>query len=158
MVIIFAPQMISWLLSITTLLLAIYSHFYYGQDSKLCDGNYISPTYKTIPINTTNKRVLKIVGEQRYELKRHYEYRNEDVGVPVLFLVGNAGSFGQARSFGAVAYRLRRKHTVNLFTIDTLGELSAFNAKAVEDQALFANECVKTILDSFDKKPRLSCL
>ena len=149
--------MFTWLLSTIVLVLSIYSHFNHGQDPKHCDGNYISPSYSSISLVESTPIATPIITSNRYTLKRHYEFKNVDQGYPVLFLVGNAGSYGQARSFGAVAHRVynwngKRHLPVQLYTIDTHSELSAFNSMAVQDQAIFANECIKTILATYKEE------
>ena len=142
--------MLIGLASLVILVLSIYSHFNYGKDPKHCDGNFIAPSYQNVPITSDFAGIRPLAS--KYTLKRHYEERDERIGIPCLFLAGNAGSFDQARSFGTVAFRINRWYggrPFQLYTVDTKGELSAFNDKAIVDQALFANECVKVILDSY---------
>lgn len=131
-------------------ILSIYSNIYYSKDPKHCDGNYIQENYNTIQLPST-------IG--RFKLKRHLESNFKKDGIPVLFLPGNAGSYMQVRSLGAVWLRLWNKEyhsnsPLELYAIDTKFsisnsslELSAFDSQYLKDQAYFANDAVKWILN-----------
>ncbi|KAJ2997933.1 GPI inositol deacylase [Globomyces sp. JEL0801] len=101
--------------------------------------------------------------DKRYTLYRMKEDNKEFYGVPILFLPGNAGNYKQIRSFGAVAYRLwiwRNQQvppldiyaSTTLLQINVRDELGAFNADALSDQAYFANEAIKYILDIYKQR------
>lgn len=125
-------------------ILSILASTYYGQDPKHCDGNYISPSYEVITFNITSK----------YTLKRHIEAGSIQKGTPVLFIPGNAGNCKQIRSLGGVAariwnYEFKSHPTLELYTIDTNEELSAFSPNILHEQALYVNEAIAHIFTTY---------
>lgn len=136
--------------SIIFLSLSVWSFNNYGIDSKRCNGNYIRPDYEKIPFASKSARL-----NERYALYLHREAGKKGFwGQPVLFLPGNAGTYRQIRSFGAVIERVWNWKkaadaswgNLDLFTMDTRGEFTAFDAGRLHDQAVYANEAIQHIL------------
>ncbi|KAJ3261327.1 GPI inositol-deacylase [Boothiomyces macroporosus] len=137
--------------SVFVLLLSIYSKFNYGIDPKHCDGTYIYPGYSLLDFKSSNPAL-----NRRYQLYKHHEAGRDVRGIPVLFIPGNAGNYTQVKSLGSVAYRLWLKrnqsdHPLDLYTMNTKGELAAFHSNLLEDQAFYANEAIQYILESYPK-------
>ncbi|KAI8903193.1 hypothetical protein EDD86DRAFT_250600 [Gorgonomyces haynaldii] len=131
--------------------LSFWSHLNLGIDPKRCDGNYIQPWYLPQPFVSSNPRL-----QQRYSLflSRDKLSTLKLNGLPVLFIPGNAGNYKQVRSFGAVAQRVKLwEKTVpnmDIFTIDTKYELSAFDPQFLMDQAFYCNEAIEYILGLYN--------
>ncbi|CAD1810028.1 PGAP1-like family protein [Candida parapsilosis] len=81
-------------------------------------------------------------------------------GVPVLFIPGNAGNHRQARSIAARTSELYDelrdvngyKTKLDFFTIDFNEDFTAFHGRTILDQAEYANEAVKFILDLYSTR------
>jgi len=96
-------------------------------------------------------------------------------GVPVLFVHGNAGSYKQVRSFGAVASRARQSfafeglrtttpselkqqaaqlkiNQFDFFSVDLDEELSAFSGDVLRDQTEYVHDCIKFILNTYKQR------
>jgi PGAP1-like protein len=149
-------QMLRITLCIAIIAISIYSSFRYQLDPKHCDGNYIQPSYSNTGFKSKNSILNK-----RYTLVRHSEAGIDKSGIPVLFLAGNAGTYKQVRSLGSVCYRIWKwefstQLPLQLYTIDTREELTAFSTITLKDQAFFANEAVAWLLQSYpdDSRPK----
>ncbi|KAI8897693.1 PGAP1-like protein-domain-containing protein [Globomyces pollinis-pini] len=145
------------LLSCLLLGVSIWSFLNYGKDLKLCDGNYIRPFYQNQNLTLNSPMNEARLLDKRYTLYRMKEDNKEFYGVPILFLPGNAGNYKQIRSFGAVAYRLwiwrnQQVPPLDIYAMETRDELGAFNADALSDQAYFANEAIKYILNIYKQR------
>lgn len=87
-------------------------------------------------------------------------------GLPVLFIPGNAGSFRQARSIAARTSELYHEQVgkqeggsdsmigLDFFTADFNEDFTAFHGRTMLDQAEFANEAVKFILELYSNSPK----
>ncbi|KAG5421851.1 BST1 [Candida metapsilosis] len=82
-------------------------------------------------------------------------------GVPVLFIPGNAGNHRQVRSIAAKASELYDERTSNedsvkldFFTVDFNEDFTAFHGRTILDQAEYANEAVKFILDLYSTRSK----
>jgi len=99
--------------------------------------------------------------------------------MPVLFVPGNAGSYKQVRSLGAVSARYfdekdrryygdlpRFEHWEkgveghSFFSIDFGEELSVLSGRTLYDQTEYVNDCIRYILSLYEgkgEKKRVSC-
>eukprot|EP00009_Paramoeba_aestuarina_P015794 CAMPEP_0201542692 /NCGR_PEP_ID=MMETSP0161_2-20130828/72176_1 /ASSEMBLY_ACC=CAM_ASM_000251 /TAXON_ID=180227 /ORGANISM="Neoparamoeba aestuarina, Strain SoJaBio B1-5/56/2" /LENGTH=367 /DNA_ID=CAMNT_0047950367 /DNA_START=335 /DNA_END=1435 /DNA_ORIENTATION=- len=77
------------------------------------------------------------------------------IGQPVIYLHGNAGSWRQVRSIASEISR-RSKNTGTYFdfwAIDFHGEFGIVSGQTVEEQALFTNEVIRWVLDTYHNSP-----
>ncbi|KAJ3111525.1 GPI inositol deacylase [Physocladia obscura] len=82
-----------------------------------------------------------------FEYREAGQIRPARAELPVLFVPGNAGSYKQARSLGAVADAwASSEFALRVYTIDTGDELAAFDALLLEEQAVFVNQAISVIL------------
>ncbi|KAL4240885.1 GPI inositol-deacylase [Mactra antiquata] len=113
------------------------------------------PEYVPVPLSKAVKKKfpnygLYVYGEGKYasilgDMKM--------IGVPVLFIHGNAGSYKQARSIGSVAFRRvidkGRKFHFNVFTVDLNEEFSGLHGTFLKQQTEFVNVAIKKIFSLY---------
>ncbi|ORE18534.1 PGAP1-domain-containing protein, partial [Rhizopus microsporus] len=111
---------------------------------------YIYPTYIRVehqPKTTFSKKYTL------YLYREGFIDSEELVGVPVLFIPGQAGSYKQVRSLASESskYSHTQKNVQDLdwFTLDLNEELTAFSGQHVLDQANYANTAIQTILNLY---------
>ncbi|WFD34035.1 GPI inositol deacylase [Malassezia cuniculi] len=102
---------------------------------------------------------------RRYNLYQYREHsfpilsgvfgQNKSTAVPVLFIPGNAGSYGQIRSIASSTARQyysmdsprpefsQARGPVEWWTIDFGEDFSAFSGRVLEDQAWYVNEAIR---------------
>ncbi|KAI5969041.1 BST1 [Candida margitis] len=150
-----------------------------GPDKPSCRVVWMYPSY--IKINSFDQSHTKYASKYSTYLYREQgrdklpsdEGDNDAVssmeleGVPVLFIPGNAGNHRQARSIAARTSELyyemndsggregRRsfKTRLDFFTLDFNEDFTAFHGRTILDQAEYANEAVKFILDLYSNRP-----
>ncbi|KAJ3237940.1 GPI inositol deacylase [Chytriomyces hyalinus] len=106
-----------------------------------CRMTYMYPDYLPVPVAS---RVSKYA---LFEYREGFEHREAEHLIPVLFIPGNAGAYKQARSIGSVSNQYASpRRAMRVYTVDTIDELSALDASLIIDQALFANDAIRTIL------------
>lgn len=143
-----------------------------GPDVPSCRVVWMYPSY--IKINSFDQLHTKYASKYSIYLYREQgrdklppEGSGDDVagmeleGVPVLFIPGNAGNHRQARSIAARTSELcddlknvnKYKTKLDFFTIDFNEDFTAFHGRTILDQAEYANEAVKFILDLYSTRP-----
>ncbi|KAI8836685.1 PGAP1-like protein-domain-containing protein [Chytriomyces cf. hyalinus JEL632] len=121
--------------------LAVYRDTFGMSSLDACRMTYMYPDYLPVPVAS---RVSKYA---LFEYKEGFEHREAEHLIPVLFIPGNAGSYKQARSVGSVSNQYASPlRAMRVYTVDTIDELSALDASLIIDQALFANDAIRTIL------------
>ncbi|CEI91944.1 hypothetical protein RMCBS344292_06220 [Rhizopus microsporus] len=115
-----------------------------------CDMTYIYPTYIRVehqPKTTFSKKYTL------YLYREGFIDSEELVGVPVLFIPGQAGSYKQVRSLASesskYSHTQKNVQDLNWFTLDLNEELTAFSGQHVLDQANYANTAIQTILNLY---------
>jgi glycosylphosphatidylinositol deacylase len=78
-------------------------------------------------------------------------YKGKFIGIPVLFIPGNSGSFRQVRSLASIALRKAIEDTkykvhFDYFAVDFVEEFSALYGGTLEDQAAFVRQSIVDIL------------
>ncbi|KAI8871078.1 PGAP1-domain-containing protein [Ramicandelaber brevisporus] len=151
-------------LSIALLFGAIVFDSFFNQqpDYPQCSMSYMWPEYHHV----TSLGTMQSKFATKYHL---YLYRETSIdlpvssiltGVPVLFIPGNAGSHKQIRSIAAATAKLSRdmrqsisdngrlsgKGGLDVFTISTNEELTAFHGYSLIEQATFVNDAIRHIL------------
>ncbi|CAM2698748.1 unnamed protein product [Rotaria socialis] len=149
-------QNVVFLLTIVLFLVGIWSYLY-RHESNYCEMTYMfeNPTYPRISLPKDVETRYP-----RYALHSYCEgarceahRRNQFVGYPVLFIVGNADSYRQVRSLGSVAYRMGDKQKqLDYFSIDFNEELSALFGGVLEQQTEFIAHAIKTIFSFYKTK------
>ncbi|KAI8612756.1 PGAP1-like protein-domain-containing protein [Chytriomyces sp. MP71] len=135
---------------------AAYRHAYGLSSLHACRMTYMYPNYariEEVPSRVSKYSLFEYreghgLMQSQVKTKPHPAYSSmEKTAVPVLFLPGNAGAYKQARSLGSVAnlYATERLG-LHVYTVDTIDELAAFDARLLTEQAEFANDAVTAIL------------
>lgn len=78
-------------------------------------------------------------------------------GIPVIFIPGNAGSYRQVRSIASLAAEIAADKQNNVtrldfYTLDYQEDFTAFHGRTLLDQAEYANDAIKYILQLYDKE------
>ncbi|KAJ3249259.1 GPI inositol deacylase [Chytriomyces hyalinus] len=121
--------------------LAVYRDTFGMSSLDACRMTYMYPGYLHVPVAS---RVSKYA---LFEYREGFEHREAEHSIPVLFIPGNAGAYKQARSVGSVSNQYASTlRAMRVYTVDTIDELSALDASLIIDQALFANDAIRTIL------------
>ncbi|TPX64619.1 hypothetical protein SpCBS45565_g05747 [Spizellomyces sp. 'palustris'] len=152
--------------SLALLLLSLDSYFNRSQDAKGCHMTYMHPDYVRVDSFVHTIPRLRKYALYLYKERDGRNIGDKPVGIPLLFIPGNAGSYKQARSLGSILSdhywdlknglgwdEKQRVVPFDLFTIDTNEELAAFQGHLVQDQAEYVNEAIKYILSSYSSQP-----
>ncbi|KAM0199594.1 hypothetical protein ACHAPA_006905 [Fusarium lateritium] len=136
-------------------------------DPKGCRMSYMRPSYvRFTEFDTEHTRFAT-----KYSL---YLYREQGVepvdkllGIPVLFIPGNAGSYKQVRPIASEAANyfhnnLQHDHgaldagirSLDFFTVDFNEDITAFHGQTLLDQAEYLNEAVRYILSLYSDPQR----
>ncbi|KZT51449.1 PGAP1-domain-containing protein [Calocera cornea HHB12733] len=133
--------------------------------------SWMSPSYRLVPGPGLNLNVsTRLDGRYRLWLYREVGWDADGdsppSGHPVLFLPGNAGSFKQSRSLASSSTRQyylsprarapafpARTKPLDVYTLDTAEELSAFSAAPLRAQAEYAAGAVAHILSLYAGQP-----
>ncbi|CZR46455.1 putative sphingosine-1-phosphate lyase [Fusarium proliferatum ET1] len=136
-------------------------------DPKGCRMSYMRPSYvRFTEFDTEHTRFAT-----KYSL---YLYREQGIeppdkllGIPVLFIPGNAGSYKQVRPIAAEAANyfhnsLQHDHgtldagvrSLDFFTVDFNEDITAFHGQTLLDQAEYLNEAVRYILSLYSDPQR----
>jgi pimeloyl-ACP methyl ester carboxylesterase len=150
--------------SIVSIGLIVFSTIYQKNNYEVskCRMTYMYPSF--YPINVPS--VPTVLQRYKLYLYRDGRFDNEEKlnGTPLLFIPGNRGSYGQARSLGGVLQEIafergQTEKRYDIFSADLNEEFTAFSTQSLEDQAKFINHCIQTILDlygstQFNPKPK----
>ncbi|GKU02063.1 gpi inositol-deacylase [Fusarium langsethiae] len=138
-------------------------------DPKGCRMSYMRPSYvRFTEFDTEHTRFAT-----KYSL---YLYREQGIepadkllGIPVLFIPGNAGSYKQVRPIAAEAANyfhnnLQHDHgaldagirSLDFFTVDFNEDITAFHGQTLLDQAEYLNEAVRYILSLYSDPQRVT--
>ncbi|TPX78275.1 hypothetical protein CcCBS67573_g00445 [Chytriomyces confervae] len=121
--------------------LAVYRDTFGMSSLDACRMTYMYPDYLPVPV------VSRVSKYALFEYREGFEHREAEHLIPVLFIPGNAGAYKQARSVGSVSNQYASTlRAMRVYTVDTINELSALDASLIIDQALFANDAIRTIL------------
>ncbi|KAJ3396366.1 GPI inositol deacylase [Lobulomyces angularis] len=149
--------------------ISIDSNINYSLDPKRCEMSYMYPGYALM--NLTFSAKYKLYYYRDLNPNSPQKITDSPVGIPVLFLPGSSGSYGQIRSIAAATtqeyWKLKSNESLSpevkissfdFFTIHSNEEFSAFHSQGIEDQAIYANAVIKYILGSYKSsgfaKPR----
>ncbi|BFZ54157.1 GPI inositol deacylase [Savitreella phatthalungensis] len=152
------------LIALIFLSAVLYAFLNLQRDTKLCRMSYMYPTYvKQAGFDLEHTRLAN-----RYSLYLYREYGLDStdnlIGVPVLFVPGNAGSYKQIRplaaesanqfdallkSDGIDSLHTRGTKPLDFFTVDFDEDFSAFHGQTLLDQAEYLNAAVAYILSLY---------
>ncbi|RKP22036.1 PGAP1-like protein, partial [Rozella allomycis CSF55] len=105
--------------------------------------SFMRPTY--IKVEITSAYALK------YSLYMYKEQTDSyHLGIPILFIPGNAGSYKQMRSLASEAFY--QDSTFDFYGVDTNEELSAFHGRSLIDQADYLNDVIKNLEEFYSEK------
>ena len=134
--------MITWSLAALALSSALLAYrareaFYDDVPPNACTMTYMRPNYVAVPVEAFAHKyglyryVDGVVHETTFELPAC----SKSCVQPILFVPGNKGSYGQARSLGAQVGRESSPCCVHVYTIDFSEEPSAFSGRMLADQS-----------------------
>ncbi|CAO3697385.1 unnamed protein product [Rhizopus stolonifer] len=134
----------------------LYTSLWQRKDVHSCEMTYIYPNYQPI-IPQPNSKFSK---KYKLYLYREGYYDSEHlVGLPALFIPGQAGSYKQVRSIASETskYSFSKKASVSMqdidwFTLDINEELTAFSGQQLLDQATYTNTAIQAILSLYEGK------
>jgi glycosylphosphatidylinositol deacylase len=112
---------------------------------------YELPQYVNISQTKHKKYTLYAYGEGK---SSEAVYKGKFIGIPVLFIPGNSGSFRQVRSLASIALRkaiedIKYKVHFDCFAVDFVEEFSALYGGTLEDQAAFVRQSIADILSLY---------
>ncbi|CAN6620713.1 GPI inositol-deacylase [Trichomonascus vanleenenianus] len=141
---------------------AIYhSYVHYFPDADGCGRVWMWPSYARLTTFTKDHSRMA----EKYSVLWYREGNGVDTtvvpqGIPVLFIPGHAGSYGQARSLAS--YCSRKTHTnssllprFDFFTADFTEDFTAFHGRTMLDQAEYLNDAIKFILSLYSHENAL---
>ncbi|KXN70918.1 PGAP1-domain-containing protein [Conidiobolus coronatus NRRL 28638] len=140
--------------SIVSIGLIVFSNIYQKNNYEIskCRMTYMYPSFYPIDVPS----VPKVLQRYKLYLYRDGRFDSEEKlnGTPLLFIPGNRGSYGQARSLGGVLQEIafergQTEKRYDIFSADLNEEFTAFSTQSLEDQAKFINHCIQTILDLY---------
>ena len=152
----------TWFVScavLTTLLIivGVHENIIKEKEPNQCEMTWMYewPEYLKVPLDSNIKRQFPKYSLYLYTEGGLYAEQSRDFnlnGIPVLFIPGNAGSYGQVRSLASVALSKSQnlKYHFNYFTIDFAEEFSVAFGGYLERQIKFVHECNKIILGLYN--------
>lgn len=153
-----------WAASIAALLFlaaCLHSLLYYHPEVQGCGKVWMYPSYTKLKgFDTAHTRLGDKYGLYLYRDDYYQKLSQEfkPVGIPVIFIPGNAGSYKQARSIGSLAAEaiternLDQEQRLDLYTIDFEEDFSAFHGRTLLDQAEYVNDAIRFILALYDQE------
>ncbi|CAG8456911.1 17514_t:CDS:2 [Acaulospora morrowiae] len=149
------------ILFITVILLGVTfdSFLYYQKDPIGCEVSYMYPTY--LRQDGFDSEQTRFAGKYGLYLYRDSSYDRNDqpIGIPALFIPGNAGSYRQVRAIASetskIYYENRSElwndglRPIDFFTVDFNEELSAFHGHSLLEQAEYLNDAIRYILSLY---------
>lgn len=134
------------------------SFVYYNNEPKNCRMSFMNPSF--VHLEGFNQNHTR--HHSKYSLYLYREHKVDDekinpLGIPVLFIPGNAGSFRQVRALAAESASLSdskpKKSThpqFDYYTANFNEDLTAFHGRSLLDQAEYLNDAVKYILSLYN--------
>ncbi|CAJ0837552.1 11526_t:CDS:10 [Entrophospora sp. SA101] len=144
----FVDGVFSTLLSVA---LMFDSFLNYQKDPKGCNLSYMHPYY--IKQNGFDSEQTRFAGKYSLYLYRDqpYDTSNQPLGIPALFIPGNAGSYKQVRSIAAetskLYYEVISKQSRSF--VDFNEEYSALHGHSLCEQAEYLNDAIRYILSLY---------
>ncbi|CAJ0638264.1 1155_t:CDS:10 [Entrophospora sp. SA101] len=123
----------------------------YQKDPKGCNLSYMHPYY--IKQNGFDSEQTRFAGKYSLYLYRDqpYDTSNQPLGIPALFIPGNAGSYKQVRSIAAetskLYYEVISKQSRSF--VDFNEEYSALHGHSLCEQAEYLNDAIRYILSLY---------
>ncbi|KAG1053516.1 hypothetical protein G6F43_004416 [Rhizopus delemar] len=140
----------------SSLLNKLYTHPLQRKDVHSCEMTYIYPNYYRVQPQPNSRLSKKYT---LYLYREGYVDSEQLVGVPALFIPGQAGSYKQVRSIASETSKesylkkaSKSMQDIDWFTLDLNEELTAFAGQHILDQATYCNAAIETILDLYKGK------
>jgi len=134
---------------IVVLLYPFYLVIQEGTKCERCELSIMSPHYFDLSANVKSPYSYKY---------RFFRYDNRGIGgrtsrgkcMPVLFVPGSAGNYGQVRSLAsAVLYYENSTDCFEFYAVDFLEDFMAFSAHLIRHEASYVNECIRYLASQF---------
>ncbi|KAF9188485.1 GPI inositol deacylase [Haplosporangium sp. Z 767] len=162
------PMAIVFLASLALLGCIFHSNLYRQVDSKFCQDTYMQPKfYKLLGFDRQRTAFAGKYGLLLFRDQYDYKLQVEPLGIPALFIPGNAGSAKQMRSIAKEAskffyetlaenQRNGKTHVrpIDFFTVDFNEEFSALHGHSLLEQAEFLNDAIAYILSLYNDDRR----
>ncbi|KAK3835890.1 MAG: PGAP1-like protein-domain-containing protein [Linnemannia elongata] len=140
-----------------------HSNFYHQVDRKDCQFTYMQPKfYKLLGFDRERTAFAGKYGLLLFRDQSDYRLPIQPLGIPALFIPGNAGSAKQMRSIAKEASKyyyenLAEGHRdgttsarpIDFFTVDFNEEFSALHGHSLLEQAQFLNDAIAYILSLY---------
>ncbi|CAG8480947.1 13944_t:CDS:2 [Acaulospora colombiana] len=149
------------ILVVTVLLLGVTldSFLHHQKDPIGCEVSYMYPEYiKQVGFDSEQTRFAGKYGLYLYK-DLSYDRGDQPIGIPALFIPGNAGSYRQVRSIASETSKLyygnrselwnNGLRSIDFFTVDFNEELSAFHGHSLLEQAEYINDAIRYILSLY---------
>lgn len=145
---------IAALLSLLTMAVAFDAHFRLNTDADECEMSYMRPLFVPLPnITSRDSRFYKKYGLYRY-LEQYVDAVDAPIiGVPLLFLPGNGGSYKQVRSIASMASKnfhspgTKLISQLDFFAVDLNEEFSGLHGGSLLEQSEYVNDVIAYLLD-----------
>lgn len=147
----------------------LYNYQLGGADTPKCNNITMYPSYARINrfnsdyTRFASKYSLYLYREQGKDPHPSAENDYKLLGIPVLFIPGNAGSYRQVRSIASKLSTMIYDHeyhgenpninNLDFFAADFNEDFTAFHGRIILDQAEFLNEAIRFILTLYNDEP-----
>ncbi|KAI7816311.1 PGAP1-like protein-domain-containing protein [Gamsiella multidivaricata] len=148
-------------MSLTLLGCIFHSNFYRQVDPNGCLYTYMQPKYfKLLGFDRERTAFAGKYGLLLFRDQYDYKLQIQPLGIPALFIPGNAGSAKQMRSIAKEASKYYYENLaegqrassrpIDFFTLDFNEEFSALHGHSLLEQAEFLNDAIAYILSLYD--------